>query len=114
MGGGDMNAELRETLELLATLDAIVTFSEHHMASPPVKSAAARVREYLIDCARRAIGEMANTWPAANPEDVKRWEQSLENGEVPRRFEFLPRLLDDELTKLEAQLAERKQKLSVV
>lgn len=80
-----MNAELQETLELVRTVkrgaNEIVTFSEHHCATPAVIRAAKRVRqglhEGLIDVLRKATGELGD------PKDSRKFHRFLERGEVP-------------------------------
>ena len=77
-----MIAELRETLELLRTLDGVITYSENHCATIPVKQAAKRARERLIDCAREAIEDLGRSYPKADPKEIKRWTDSLDNGAI--------------------------------
>jgi hypothetical protein len=111
-----MNAELRETIELARTIDRIITYSEHHLPSLPVRNAAERMREGLIDVLRTAIYELAKAWPATDPKEIARFRKSLEHGEVPLADPYaLPsrpeiKLLSEELSKLETKLERDKGK----
>jgi len=103
-----MTAELKETLELVRTLDRIVTFSENHCATMPVRAAAKRVRESLIGCLRNAVDDLAKVWPTTDQRTVGSITESLEHGEIPAATPGYVPLLDAELTKLEARARSQK------
>ncbi|MDP9291092.1 MAG: hypothetical protein M3O82_01870 [Verrucomicrobiota bacterium] len=115
-----MNAELQQTLELARTLDQMITFSENQLPTPPVRSAAKRVREALIGALRKAIDDLNGAWPKSDPKEIARCEEALEHGEVPKAPEVsgqmsevsLPKVLDREIGKLETRIGNRKRALA--
>lgn len=106
-----MNAELKETLELARAIDHVITFSEHHCATLPVRRAAERIREGVVQVVRQAFDDLKGAWPTSDPEEIARFEKALENGEIPKAEGlpgYMPHLLGEEMAKLERKLAPQK------
>ena len=78
-----MNAELKETLELARAVDRIITFSEHHCATVPVRRAAERIREGVVSALRKSTNELGKSWPAPQPGELQSIYEALDKGSVP-------------------------------
>jgi hypothetical protein len=81
----NMNAELRATLELARAVDATITFSERHHPSYQDQRAAARIREGVIGALRKACDELENQWPKTEKEEIARFTESIEKGQIPKK-----------------------------
>jgi hypothetical protein len=101
-----MNAELQEAFDLARTLDLIITFSEHHLASEPVVSAAIRIRKCIIE--ELWIAKQTLNYPPISLEESKRIDDALNKGQIPSSTasigDFLPKLIGSEITALEDRL----------
>lgn len=112
-----MNAELRECLELIRTLDRIITFNEHHLSTEPVRNASQAARAKLCEFGIESLDRLEMVWPAIDKKEASRLREAFELGEIPASPGalpgFVPMLIDKQLTAIEEKIAAHKSKTRV-
>lgn len=85
-----MNAELRETIDLVRARDYFLREYENHCLntlgeiSQPIRLSIQRVRESDIDCLRKAIKQLGELWPKMDALELGKLMAGLDAGEIPK------------------------------